>query len=316
MPMPLRNSLSDYRYAYQGQEKDSETGKEAFELRLWDARIGRWLTTDPAREFASPYLGMGNNPIRLTDPDGGSTTDYYLNLKSGSVEHHKGSADLSSIGLVKVGGDDATFGQINNYIQGILGIEKIGINSFDTSKAYFNHVFSVSKDLGSSISNTFLPVDIFAEDPLTAITQSKWTQTFKGIFGSSGGSRKVNKIGGRTNCFGCAIAGDATLKGRPASALNHGVTSTNDVLKFFKVSSWSVGNNQLTVTTKMHNAGNGATGVIFGHRGNGRVGHFFNVTNKNGKIQFLDFQKGGSAVMSPAELKGFKDLWFVNTTGI
>ena len=51
MLMPGRNSLGDYRYAFQGQEKDSETGKEAFELRLWDSRIGRWLTTDPYREF-------------------------------------------------------------------------------------------------------------------------------------------------------------------------------------------------------------------------------------------------------------------------
>lgn len=71
MPMPNRNVEGDYRYAYQGQEKDPETGKEAFELRLWDGRIGRWLTTDPAREFVSPYLGMANNPISLTDPDGG-----------------------------------------------------------------------------------------------------------------------------------------------------------------------------------------------------------------------------------------------------
>lgn len=60
-----------YRYAYQGQEKDSETNKEAFQLRLWDARIGRWLTTDPARQYASPYMGMGNNPISRYDPDGG-----------------------------------------------------------------------------------------------------------------------------------------------------------------------------------------------------------------------------------------------------
>ena len=71
MAMPLRNSLSDYRYAYQGQEKDAETGKEAFQLRLWDARIGRWLTTDPYGQYASPYLGMGNNPVRMIDPDGG-----------------------------------------------------------------------------------------------------------------------------------------------------------------------------------------------------------------------------------------------------
>ena len=59
--------LIDFGYAYQGHEierseirrtpikfkkemrqKDKETGKEAFELRLWVSRIGRWLTTDPS----------------------------------------------------------------------------------------------------------------------------------------------------------------------------------------------------------------------------------------------------------------------------
>ncbi|SHI32538.1 RHS repeat domain-containing protein [Aquimarina spongiae] len=70
MPMPGRNLQGDYRYAYQGQEKDPETGKEAFELRLWDSRIGRWLTTDPAEQYHSPYMAMGNNPITGVDPDG------------------------------------------------------------------------------------------------------------------------------------------------------------------------------------------------------------------------------------------------------
>ncbi len=60
-----------YRYGFRGQESDPETGKEAFQLRLWDSRIGRWLTTDPYGQFASPYLGMGNNPITMVDPDGG-----------------------------------------------------------------------------------------------------------------------------------------------------------------------------------------------------------------------------------------------------
>ena len=71
MPMPDRNVEGDYRYKFQGQERDNETGKEAFELRLWDSRIGRWLTTDPYRQFQSPYLGMGNDPINGIDPDGG-----------------------------------------------------------------------------------------------------------------------------------------------------------------------------------------------------------------------------------------------------
>ena len=38
-----------YRYGYQGDfaETDPETGKPAFELRLYDPRINRWLTPDP-----------------------------------------------------------------------------------------------------------------------------------------------------------------------------------------------------------------------------------------------------------------------------
>jgi uncharacterized protein RhaS with RHS repeats len=46
---------------------------EAFQLRLWDGRIGRWLSPDPYGEFDSPYLGMGNNPVSTIDPDGGCT---------------------------------------------------------------------------------------------------------------------------------------------------------------------------------------------------------------------------------------------------
>ena len=77
MPMPgPDNVVGDYRYKFQGQEKDSETGKEAFELRLWDGRIGRWLTTDPYGQYSSPYVGMGNDPINGIDPDGGYKTKW------------------------------------------------------------------------------------------------------------------------------------------------------------------------------------------------------------------------------------------------
>lgn len=85
MPMPNLNVQGDYRYAYQGQEKDPETGKEAFELRLWDSRIGRWLTTDPAGQYSSPYLGMGNNPISRVDPDGGYDDTIYENASTGDT---------------------------------------------------------------------------------------------------------------------------------------------------------------------------------------------------------------------------------------
>ena len=37
---------------------------------MYDSRIGRWTSIDPARQFASPYVGMGNNPVNGVDPDG------------------------------------------------------------------------------------------------------------------------------------------------------------------------------------------------------------------------------------------------------
>ncbi len=62
-----------YRYGYQGQyaEHDEETGFESFELRLYNSRVGRWMSYDPYGQFSSPYVGMGNNPVSQVDPDGG-----------------------------------------------------------------------------------------------------------------------------------------------------------------------------------------------------------------------------------------------------
>jgi len=62
-----------YRYGYQGQfaEHDDETGFESFELRLYNSRVGRWLSYDPEGQYDSPYVGMGNNPVSGVDPDGG-----------------------------------------------------------------------------------------------------------------------------------------------------------------------------------------------------------------------------------------------------
>jgi RHS repeat-associated protein len=69
-------SDGDYRHGYQGQyaKKETETDWNAFELRMYDSRIARWLSVDPAGQFTSPYVAMGNNPVTGTDPDGGFST--------------------------------------------------------------------------------------------------------------------------------------------------------------------------------------------------------------------------------------------------
>jgi len=62
------------KYGYQGDycEEDQESGYDEFALRNYDPQIGRWIQVDPYDEFASGYVGMGNNPPNTVDKDGGS----------------------------------------------------------------------------------------------------------------------------------------------------------------------------------------------------------------------------------------------------
>jgi RHS repeat-associated protein len=104
--MVLRNA-NTYRYGYQGQyaEADPETGLNSFSLRMYDPTIGRWLTTDPNGQYSSPYTGMGNDPVDVTDPTGGEGTDFFQNRADGSIfwsydnVQLKDSADFKYLGV-------------------------------------------------------------------------------------------------------------------------------------------------------------------------------------------------------------------------
>ena len=62
------------KYGYQGTfaEDEEETGWGEFELRIYDAQVGRWISTDPYDEFSSPYIGNGSDPVNNVDPTGGN----------------------------------------------------------------------------------------------------------------------------------------------------------------------------------------------------------------------------------------------------
>src|SRR5690606_10056838 len=78
MLMPGRSFRSDeYRYGFNGMEKDDEVKDPGnsydFGARMYDPRIGRWLSIDPlAFKFPSlsTYNFAGNSPIYNVDPDG------------------------------------------------------------------------------------------------------------------------------------------------------------------------------------------------------------------------------------------------------
>ena len=108
MKMAGRTSgAGTYRFGYQGQfaeDETEETGYNAFEARLWDSRIARWTTIDPAGQFYSPYLGMGNNPINGVDPDGmfweelGNYLKYGMWVSDAGIEFYANTPSAEYIG--------------------------------------------------------------------------------------------------------------------------------------------------------------------------------------------------------------------------
>ncbi len=105
----------------------------------------------------------------------------------------------------------------------------------------------------------------------------------------------------------CSIATDATLGGRPASALASGPTPIS-VLEATYGRQFARVTGPSAIETELLNAGPGARGIIFGSRGPGQVGHVFNGVNQAGVVRFLDGQTG-----TVASFQGFRDLYFLPT---
>ena len=74
MTMPGRSvAIDNYRYSFNGKEDDSEWAKQDYGFRIYDKRIGRFLSVDPiAKKYPelTPYQFASNTPIIFIDLDG------------------------------------------------------------------------------------------------------------------------------------------------------------------------------------------------------------------------------------------------------
>ncbi|MCQ2101355.1 MAG: RHS repeat-associated core domain-containing protein, partial [Fibrobacter sp.] len=73
---------------FTGKEKDDETDLNYFGARYLDPMLGLWISVDPARQFSSPYLYVGNgyNPIGAIDPDGEAPYQIAVFLTNGEIK--------------------------------------------------------------------------------------------------------------------------------------------------------------------------------------------------------------------------------------
>ncbi len=88
------SSQSQYRYGFNGKENDNEVkgigNSLDFGARIYDPRLGRWLTCDPkASKYPdfSPYNYAVNSPILFLDEDGRDigTTQQFADSRAGRV---------------------------------------------------------------------------------------------------------------------------------------------------------------------------------------------------------------------------------------
>jgi len=104
MPQPGRNFDSqEYRYGFQGQEKDSEIKGEGlsvnYKYRMHDPRIGRFFAVDPLTSkypYYTPYSFSGNKVIHAVELEGleERIVNYFKNQNDNVVQITVDAQDL------------------------------------------------------------------------------------------------------------------------------------------------------------------------------------------------------------------------------
>ncbi|WP_294244860.1 toxin glutamine deamidase domain-containing protein [uncultured Chryseobacterium sp.] len=180
-----------------------------------------------------------------------------------------------------------------------ISVKKAGDDLYEI---YYKGQFITTRDAGEAgafLKNNFWKTEIQLEEVVVGGTNKKLFSLWK-----------INLKERRYNCANCAIAVDATLDGRPASALPYTVqrrfrngkwenyasfeegTAPIVLEAEFKAkfSEWTTDLNSLVKDLKP-----GKRGIVAGIKNGKNEGHVFNVVNEKGVIKYLDGQTGNRA---------------------
>jgi RHS repeat-associated protein len=157
-----------YGFAFNGKERDNETYGEGnaydFGARIYDPRLGRWLSVDPLQAKYpgfSPFVFVLNMPLSAYDPDGRDVIILANTAGAGGVGHQAVLIKLATAGWVYISKDGAA------QSGGIAGPSRYTIKAFKTLDEFKNssHNFEVidgtnhSKVGGGEESNMTFKLD-------------------------------------------------------------------------------------------------------------------------------------------------------------
>ena len=101
----------DCIFGYQGQIWDADLKLHSFVARLYDPSLRRFLAPDAARQYASPYVFVGNNPLQNIDPSGNASA---ANIAAGVT-----TAAIAAVTVVGLALSVFTFGASDAVAAGI-----------------------------------------------------------------------------------------------------------------------------------------------------------------------------------------------------
>ncbi len=157
-----------YRFGFNGKERDNETYGEGnaydFGARIYDSRLGRWLSVDPLQAKYpgfSPFVFVLNMPLSAYDPDGRDVIILANSAGAGGVGHQAALIQLGKAGWVYISKDGAA------QSGGIFGPSRYTTKIFKTLDEFKNssHNFEVidgtnhSKVGGGEESNMTFKLD-------------------------------------------------------------------------------------------------------------------------------------------------------------
>jgi RHS repeat-associated protein len=315
------------RQKFTGYERDQESGLDFAQARYCSSVTGRFMSPDPLPgQEAIPqswnrYTYVLNNPLLFIDPDG---LEWRRNDGTGGIkwfnkgDDRAGTTEWAQLHYISGTGENAVEVTLNpNGPQGrIITISSdpfsplgIGIstNSDDEARGWSTRP-APGNPMRDMIQDN--PMAIIGAVGIGRALVAGFTLMGEARAAAGVGSiRNVNPIGGRQNCLNCSIATDATLAGRPASAMP-GRAEDFPVLETYFNANFGSRTTISQIESQMLSAGSGARGIVMGERlaGPGATSHVFNVVNQRGVVRFLDGQVGGPANTTHGAYIGFRLL--------